>query len=236
MKKHHIILFAVISLFLYQCKKDDDPSRKWDSEVTDIDGNVYQAVVIGNHNWCTENLKVTKYNDGTVITIEPDKDIWQSNYKEGKTIPLMCWYDNEETNKDIYGGLYNWYAVGTGKLCPQGWHVATENDWKDLVLSVGQGFGTKLRSRSGWGTNSYANGTDDFGFNALPGGYRDNWGASWSTDQGYEDKQFLGWWWSSTPLPTDNSAFRIWLKYHHDEGELGYSEKAYGMACRCVQD
>lgn len=238
MKKHRIILFAALSLSLYQCTEDgdNDPTENWDSEVTDMDGNVYQAVVIGNRNWCTENLKVTKYNDGTDITIEPDKDIWQSNLNQGLSIPMMCWYDNDETNKDVYGGLYNWHAVGTGKLCPEGWHVATEEDWNDLVNSVGESPGIKLKSQSGWGFSSNANGTDDFGFSALPGGYRDQYGPTWSTDQGYEDKQTFGWWWSSTPSPIAEEALRFWLAYGHDGYEISYSGKGYGMACRCVQD
>jgi len=87
--------------------------------VTDADGNIYNTVTIGTQTWMVENLKVTKYNDGTAIPLVTDNTAWSN-----LTTPGYCWYNNDAaTNKNTYGGLYNFYTVNTGKLAPTGWHV-----------------------------------------------------------------------------------------------------------------
>jgi hypothetical protein len=91
--------------------------------VTDIDGNVYQAVKIGNQVWTVENLRTTRYNDGTAIPYVTDNSAWAN-----LTTPGYCYYFNDSTaNADKYGVLYNWYTVNTGKLSPAGWHVPDTN-------------------------------------------------------------------------------------------------------------
>lgn len=95
----------------------------------DIDGNVYKTVTISNHVWMAENLKTTKYNDGTDIPLVTDDKQWQ------KYEPSYCWYNNDVAeNKDIYGALYNWYVANTNKLCPIGWHVPNFDELKSLVI------------------------------------------------------------------------------------------------------
>jgi hypothetical protein len=84
--------------------------------VTDVDGNVYHAIKIGTQIWMLENLKVTKYNDGSSIPLVTDTTTWSN-----LSTPAYCWYNNDlATNKDTYGALYNWYAVNSGNLCPTG--------------------------------------------------------------------------------------------------------------------
>ena len=147
--------------------------------VTDIDGNVYETVKIGNQVWMAENLLTTKYNDDSAIPNVIDNTEW-SALKTG----AYCWANNdEETNKPLYGALYNWYAVETGILCPTGWHVPSDNDYMALEMSLGmtqdQANGTewrgtdeggKLKSTTGWSLDG--NGTNSSGFNAMPAGYR----------------------------------------------------------------
>lgn len=88
--------------------------------VSDIDGNTYKTIKIGTHEWLAENLKTTRYNDGTVIPLVTDDNQWYRLITPG-----YCWYNNDEAVfKNIYGGYYNWYAVNSGKLCPAGWHVS----------------------------------------------------------------------------------------------------------------
>jgi len=100
--------------------------------VTDTDGNVYQTVRIGNQIWTVENLRVTRYNDGTAIPLDTSTAIWDSIWNNGLTIPAYCYYNNLTNTDSIkkWGVLYNWYAVNTGKLAPKGWHVPTDSEWE----------------------------------------------------------------------------------------------------------
>jgi uncharacterized protein (TIGR02145 family) len=70
-----------------------------------------------------ENLKTTRLNDGTPLKTEATTYGWDQMH-----VPGYCWYDNKSTNKDTYGGLYNWFAVNTGKLAPPGWRVPSDTD------------------------------------------------------------------------------------------------------------
>ena len=100
-----------------------------DSTVKDADGNVYTTVKIGNQVWTVENLRTTKYNDGSAIPLVTDSAAWVN-----LTTPGYCYYNNT-TNADSikkYGALYNWYAVDTKKLAPAGWHVPTDAEWDTL--------------------------------------------------------------------------------------------------------
>jgi uncharacterized protein (TIGR02145 family) len=101
--------------------------------LTDIDGNVYNTVIIGTQVWMTENLKTTKYNDNTKIPNVIDNTPWCT-----LPTPAYCWYKNDEaSNKHSYGALYNWFTVNTGKLCPTGWHVPSEVEWTTLTDCLG---------------------------------------------------------------------------------------------------
>ncbi|MFC2136250.1 fibrobacter succinogenes major paralogous domain-containing protein [Bacteroidota bacterium] len=100
--------------------------------VTDIDGNVYQTVSIGNQIWMTENLKSTRLNDGTPIENVPGSYQWTN-----LVTPAYCWLNNDETNKDTYGAFYNYYTVSTGLLAPAGWHVPSEDEFRTLLDYLG---------------------------------------------------------------------------------------------------
>lgn len=103
------------------------------AELTDIDGNEYHTIEIDTIVWMAENLKTTRYNDGTTIPHVTDPVEWA-----GLDTPALCFYGNEDYyNKNIYGGLYNWYAVNSGKLCPSGWHVPTDDEWNALTGFLG---------------------------------------------------------------------------------------------------
>ena len=154
------------------CKKASDESET----VTDVDGNVYKTVIIGTQTWLAENLRTTKYNDGIQIPLVADGASWAA-----LTTPGYCWYDNNTANKSIYGGLYNWYVVNTGKLCPAGWHVPTDPEFMVLVDFLGSHLmaGGKLKEKgtSHW-LSPNTDATNESGFTALPGGAR-------SGDNGY---------------------------------------------------
>jgi len=100
--------------------------------VTDIDGNVYKTIKIGNQTWMAENLRATKLNDGQSISYKSGALDWAS-----LSTPGYCWPDNDALNGEDYGALYNWYSVDSEKLAPEGWHVPTEDEWQTLIDYLG---------------------------------------------------------------------------------------------------
>ena len=141
---------------------DENPALTVDT-VTDIDGNVYETVGIGDQVWMVGNLKTTRLNDGQIIQYEPDNLDW-ANLRT----PGYCWPNNDLENKDDFGALYNWYAVDTGKLAPIGWHVPTEDEWKILTDTLGgeSVAGDKLKE-IGFTTCWAGQRTDDGTFNCF---------------------------------------------------------------------
>ena len=144
--------------------------------VTDIDGNVYQTVTIGTQVWMVENLKTTRYIDGTAIPLDTNSSTWG-----GLTTPGYCWYNDSAIYGNTYGALYNWYAVNTGKLAPAGWHVPTDSEWTVLTTYLGGETvaGGKLKDTGTTYWQSPNTGaTNASGFLALPGGFRSNFAHS----------------------------------------------------------
>jgi uncharacterized protein (TIGR02145 family) len=258
MKKVSIIILGFLSVFnvMAQPQKKIPQNSSQHSGLTvsqsqtvkDIDGNVYHTVTIGKQTWMLENLKTTKYNDGTPIPLIVDDSEWSK-----LTTPGYCWYNNDEAaNKNIYGGLYNWYAVNTGKLAPTGWHVPTDAEWSslgDFLMKNGYNFnGTidenyyakALASETGWqtdntameesgviGSNTYPVNKNKSGFTALPGGNRyDN---AWFERVGFE-----GFWWSSTAVET-GAVYRI-LSFNSDFLGTSRGSMFAGLSVRCVKD
>lgn len=200
------------------------------STVTDIDGNVYTTTVIGAQEWITRNLRTTRYNDGSPIAHVADNSAWAL-----LSTPAFCWYNNAPaTYGSAYGALYNWYSVSTssngGKnLCPEGWRVPTNQDWTTLAEYVGGTTvaGTKLKADSGW--YEEGNGTDDYGFSALPGGFR-----YWA-DGRFFDAGNLGIWWSSTEADSI-LAWNLDMVYTHGSINQLSVNKNYGFSIRCVKN
>ncbi len=203
--------------------------------ISDIDNNTYKISIIGLRVWMVENLKTTKYRDGNPITMVTDATQWAN-----LTSDAYCWYDNDPaTYKNNYGALYNWYTVNTGKLCPFGWHVPTDDEWMELEMFIGMtreiaeltywrgtNEGNKLKSTSGWYMNG--NGTNDVGFNVLPAGMRYNNG----------EFRYIGNWtdfWSSTEI----SRTLAWSRaFGYSNANIGrYDDaKQFGFCIRCIRD
>jgi uncharacterized protein (TIGR02145 family) len=193
------------------------------SIITDADGNTYNTVWINNRQWMKENLKTTKYRDGSDIPNVSDNGVW-----DYLSTPAYCWYNNDIANKPIYGALYNWFVVDTKNLCPTGWHVSTDAEWTALSDYLGGAAiaGTKLRATSGWDNNG--NGTDNYGFSALPGGSRDGSGA-------FSGVGNTGYWWSSTQY----DALSAWNRYIQGDygGVLRFNySRVFGFSVRCVRN
>jgi uncharacterized protein (TIGR02145 family) len=195
--------------------------------VKDIDGNVYKTITIGTQVWMAENLKTTKYNDGTAIPLVADDKAWAA-----LTTPALCWYNNEETaNKNKYGALYNWYTVSINKLCPKGWHVPTVKEWTILTTYLGgkNASGGKLKETGLTHWKSSNKGvTNETGFTALPSGSRNQYGVFYGI--GYS-----GNWWSSSEYSTTSAYFRYVNYRYINVGRLSYRKRA-GFSVRCLRD
>jgi uncharacterized protein (TIGR02145 family) len=214
------------------------------STVTDIEGNVYNTVKIGTQVWMLENLKTTKYNDGTAIPLVTDSTAWTY-----LSTPAYCWYKNDAaTYKNKYGALYNWYVVNTGKLAPTGWHVATDAEWTTLEnyltangynydgSTSGDYYAKSLAATTDWATDS-GTGTigndltknNRSGFSALPGGNRYTSNGTFGLVGG------SGYWWSSTEKSTSIAWDRL-MGYGLSDVYRDSSNKQNGFSVRCVRD
>jgi uncharacterized protein (TIGR02145 family) len=195
--------------------------------VKDIEGNIYKIVTIGSQVWMAENLKTSKYNNGTSIPQITNPTLWNN-----LSTPAYCWYNNDTTfYKHTYGALYNWYTVNTGRLCPAGWHVPTDAEWTTLTdnLEGSSIAGAKLKESGSlhWiGTNTGA--TNESGFTALPGGLRDL--------EEFNDAGKTGGWWSSDEYKSVFALSRSLQSFENRVG-LRYSDrKQIGLSIRCIKD
>jgi len=138
-----------------------------DNYTSDIDGNIYKTVKIGNQVWMAENLRVTRLNDGTVIPEVKAALPWT----DLKT-PGYCWYNNDSTaNAETYGALYNFYAINSGNLAPKGWHIPKAEDFMTLIRTVDPSADFKKTEVSlTAGEILKLTGVDGKNFNALPAG------------------------------------------------------------------
>ena len=211
------IIILLFCLCTNSCKK---------SGVEDIEGNWYRAVQIDKLVWMTENLKTTKFNDGSEIPLITDYDEWAK-----LTTPAYCLFNNEKSNKDKYGVLYNWYAISSNKLCPKGWHVATDDEWLDLVYAYGglEDAGTRLKEAGyeHWKTSGII-ATNESHFTALPGGYRSYNGT-------FNYLGVSGYWWTSTENAR-NTVYFYGLRYKSPNIYRNFAEKNNGFCVRCVLD
>jgi len=231
-----IILWVTFFMF-YSCEKN--PTGSTTSEVTDIDGNVYQTVKIGDQWWMAENLKVTHYRDGSAIFNVTDTTAW-SNMTTG----AYCNYENNATNADTYGRLYNWYAIDDSRdISPTGWHVPTDAEWKELEKFLGMS--QTDADNTGWRGNDEGGklketgivhwkspntgATNKSGFSALPAGYR-------FIDGSYSGIIYDGYWWSATESGSSNYAWYRLIHYSNSDVHRSNTHKRLGFSVRCVKD
>lgn len=199
--------------------------------LTDIDGNVYKTLIIGNQVWMAENLRTTRLNDNTAITYTPDNTDWAKDSL--LMTPAYSWFKNDIANKVTYGALYNWYTVNTGRLCPTGWHVPSEAEWTTLTFySGGENIASGMLKESGlnhWRSPNEG-ASNKFGFTALPGGYRSGWYSG-----SFRTKGYYGWWWTSTETNLKSARLRL-MTYDAGNISKGTGLKNNGYSVRCVKD
>lgn len=213
--------------------------------VIDIDGNTYKTIKIGTQVWMAQNLRTTKYNDGTVIPKVTNNAAWGA-----LTTPAYCWYGNDSTlTAKLYGALYNNYTVAdTNSLnvCPTGWHVPSDAEWtvlSDFLTANGYGFGgggddigKSLASTFRWnssgivGTIGNDQGTNNScGFTGLPGGFRSDYGTT------FFSIGFDGFWWSGTEVDSYDAWGRV-LDYYSVDLSVEFGNKRFGFSVRCLRD
>lgn len=189
------------------------------------DGNVYKIVKIGNQTWFAENLKYV----GNIPNVVSDQ-AWAAVSPGQAALS----YNYSPINGAYYGILYNWYAVNTGKLCPQGWHIPTDTELTTLTNYLGGDAvaGGKMKSINGWAPPN-TGATNVSGFTGLPSGFRENSGISSNTSRGY---QTWGYWWTSSPA--DANKVRGWALSIYQDGiyRLNDSFQQWGFSCRCLKD
>jgi uncharacterized protein (TIGR02145 family) len=233
-----LIMMALILLFLATgCKKE-----KESSDITDVDGNVYTTVTIGTQVWLQQALAVTRYNNGDPIgTTNPATlNIF------GEDQPKYQWAnEGVESRAATYGRLYTWYVVNDSRgICPAGWHVPTDIEWKTLEKALGMSQaeadltgsrGTNEGSQLAGNETLWEDGNLDSdpgfgtsGFAALPGGNK-------STDGTFEPVGRYCYFWSST----EQSSTDAWRRsiYNYETGiNRHYRKKVDGFSVRCIKD
>lgn len=221
MKPIFSLLFMLWSFATVQAQ--DSQSDSACATLKDIDGNTYKTVQIGGQCWMAENLRTSRYRDGTSIPNVRDASVWA-----GLSSGAWAHYDNfAGVESQGYGKLYNWFAVADRRnICPVGWHVPADIEWTFLTNFLGSDPGDKMKASAGWAGGG--NGSNASGFNGLPGGYR------------YADGTFNyvgrnGFFWSSSE---SNSVLALSRLLDRDNRDLlrSNSNKRNGFSVRCVRD
>ena len=240
--------------------EEDDPGT-----VSDIDGNVYETVIINNQEWMTSNLRTTRYRDGSDIITGLGNNDWSNTsagayavypHDGGITEDDVEGIDTPEEMAAAYGKLYNWYAINDERnICPEGWHIPTNDDWDalvDYVIDQGHsnesndpnGVGNALKScrqvdsphgdecdteeHPRWGADDTHSGLDIFGYQAIPGGYRSPWGNYSSVDA-------LGSYWAADEGSSSSAWYRV---FNISNGRVYANDlsKNFGYLVRCVRE
>jgi uncharacterized protein (TIGR02145 family) len=214
-------------------------SFKLGLNVLDIEGNSYKTITasvisgkgdtISNTHWMAENLKVSKYNDGSPIPNVTDEIQWSK-----LTSGAWAYYNNDISNNVKYGKLYNWYALslttnGGKNVCPSGWHVPTNTEWTSFEDYLGYSAGGKMKEVGVTSWNNPNSGALNTSlFTGLPGGLRYSTG-------GFSDIGYSGYWWCSTEDKID-SAWNRQLRNNDTDIDKGKKNKIYGFSVRCIKD
>lgn len=216
---------ALIAFTFFFSASVFESQAQTDCHDVEYQGHTYSCVQIKDQCWFAENLRVESYANGDSIPSDLTGSEWTST-REG----ALTHYNLDAENLDIYGRLYNWFAVSDARgLCPTGWHVPTEADWQELVDSflrgttAGQGLKASEKDDPAW------NGNNRSGFSGLPGGWR------YSAVGNYGMEGSKGYWWSTTPAPKGRARF---MSLSTDKKDVlinsGYHRLGYSV--RCLRD
>jgi uncharacterized protein (TIGR02145 family) len=223
-------IFLILLLCVFGCKQEEISENNsiiviQGNGVIDVDDKYYPTVIIGNQEWMQKNLAVAKYKNGNPINYVTNNTDW-ANTNDG----AFCMFENVLDHDSVYGKLYNWFAVhDTSGLCPQGWHVPTDNDWAILESNLGgaQIAGGELKSIYGWEQPNIG-ATNFSAFTALPGGYREGNGF-------FHNNGLSGGWWTSSVSDSFTSFGRS-LNHSNSNVGRGNFHRVLGFSVRCIRD
>jgi uncharacterized protein (TIGR02145 family) len=194
-------------------------------DCADGDWNYYPIVQIGTQTWMAENLRTTRYRDKLNFSYVSDNTAWS-----GLASSAYCWLDNDETtNKNKYGGLYNWYAVTTRRLCPVKWHIPSDAEWTTLTTVLGGQdiAGGKLKeTRTSHWISPNTGATNETGFTSLPGGYRPG---------DFQKAGEAGYWWTATETSPSMAYYRS-MENIGSGVSRSDAAKTCGYSVRCLRD
>ena len=213
--------------------------------VIDIDGNIYNTINIGSKTWMVENLRATRFNNGTVIPNISVNSAWSSQIN-----PAYCWYNNDSaTYAQSNGAYYNWYTINEGNVCPVGWHVPTYSEWvemEDYLIDNGYNYdgsntvdkiAKSIATDYGWaestvegavGNTDYPSKRNSSGFSAKAVGFRDLGGVFGSINS-------QTFWWTSTEYNTTAANTR-YMNYDLIILNETSHDKKLGLSVRCIKD
>ncbi|MEO5642420.1 MAG: fibrobacter succinogenes major paralogous domain-containing protein [Bacteroidia bacterium] len=236
MKK--ILPVCAILLLIFGCKKDVATTPHvpfvYTDSVADIDGNYYHTITIGSQIWLAENLRTTRFQNGDAIFNHTSSGTWSY-----VTTPAYVVYKNDSVAGNIYGNLYNYWAVNDSRnICPPGYHVPGYYEWQLLISVLGNSSSDKIReygSKHWFRPND--NATDEYGFAALPGGFRPDYGE-------YENVRLNGYFWTASHyIPSSPSFPQAWYvklssDLNADQPTIGLDYISYvtGFSVRCIKD
>lgn len=206
-------LLFILTITTSCSKNDNNPTTKDDS------------VTIGTQKWMKKNLDVDHYRNGDPIPQVQDATQWAE-----LTTGAWCYYGNDPNNGNLYGKLYNWYAVNDPRgLAPQEWHIPVDSEWGTLSEYLGgDSFsGGELKSTTGWNIPNIG-ATNSAGFTALPGGARTDDGAFFYIG-------FFGYWWTASEMDSNNAKSRS-ISSNNSSLTTNSNNKFYGCSVRCVKD
>jgi uncharacterized protein (TIGR02145 family) len=198
------------------------------SATTDVNEGPYKTVKIAGQVWMAENLNVSNFRNGDPVPEAKTSEEWMRAGKEGT--PAWCYYENKTENGERYGRLYNWYAATDPRgLAPEGWHVATDADWRQVTDFLGgeDAAGTKMKTQAGWST-AEGNGTNESGFSGLPAGNRNLYGE-------FSYLERIGYWWTATERDGELAWYRIIDESPYYVYRTNYY-KRNGLSVRCVKN
>jgi uncharacterized protein (TIGR02145 family) len=240
-----LIVMNILMFLIVGCKKNNtdivpyfsrttalfNPNKTYGT-VTDIDGNIYKTIKIGNQIWMAENLRTIHFRYGDPVTNVKSNDQW-SNFPSG----AYCNYNNTEDLDSIatFGRLYNAYILtDTRNIAPSGWHIPNDDDWTTLINYLGgkDVVGEKLKETSGLHWRYTVEGSNISGFTALPGGFRVHNGIFMHNDS-------TGVWWSTTEWTNGLGERRNYAKTLYNNSNIigeGGDDKRSGFSIRCIKD